>query len=163
MLLWRPVRESNPRLRPGQGRTLATELTDLWKRGGDDRHRTRNPLRAKQVLSHLSYIPTEICWRNVRDSNSRPRVQRDSCLAGKPLRPLGQHSPIRPGDEFRGRPIFAAGFRLAREITKLLVLVAGKGVEPSNSPGYEPGQACRQPHPAPNWHRVRDSNPRSPD
>lgn len=28
-ILWRPVRESNPRLRPGQGRTLATELTDL--------------------------------------------------------------------------------------------------------------------------------------
>jgi hypothetical protein len=26
--------------------------------GGDERNRTADPLRAKQVLSHLSYIPT---------------------------------------------------------------------------------------------------------
>jgi hypothetical protein len=30
VLMWRPVRESNPRLSPGQGDTLATELTDLY-------------------------------------------------------------------------------------------------------------------------------------
>jgi hypothetical protein len=51
---WRPVRESNPRLPPGQGGTLATELTDLGIGGGGCRNRTDDLLLAKQTLYQLS-------------------------------------------------------------------------------------------------------------
>ena len=45
-------------LSPIGGVTLGyPSLTLLNINGGDDRNRTRDPLRAKQVLSQLSYIP----------------------------------------------------------------------------------------------------------
>jgi hypothetical protein len=56
--MWRLVRDSNPRLPARQAGTLAAELTR--RIGGGDRHRTRNLLRARQLLFQLSYTPMKV-------------------------------------------------------------------------------------------------------
>jgi hypothetical protein len=43
---------------PPSGRPLFIDHTQHPRAGGDERNRTADPLLAKQVLSHLSYIPT---------------------------------------------------------------------------------------------------------
>lgn len=100
-LIWRLVRESNPRLPARQAGTLATELTKRCCIGGGDRVRTCSlPLARRLLYQELSYTPTEsirsrvpappnrcgrfpppkreldegsLCWRRVRDSNPRSR------------------------------------------------------------------------------------------
>ncbi len=57
-LIWRLVRESNPRLPARQAGTLATELTR--HAGGGERVRTRNLPLARRLLSQLSYTPNEV-------------------------------------------------------------------------------------------------------
>ena len=47
--------------------------------GGDDRIRTGDPLRAKQVLSQLSYIPGT--WWAFLGSNQGPRAYQARALA----------------------------------------------------------------------------------
>src|SRR5204863_8701248 len=42
--------------------------------GGDDRIRTGDPLLAKQVISHLSYIPADKTWWAFLGSNQGPRA-----------------------------------------------------------------------------------------
>ena len=55
LVIWRPVRESNPRLPARQAGTLATELTKHV--GGSGGVRTRNLPLARRLLSQLSYTP----------------------------------------------------------------------------------------------------------
>lgn len=132
-ILWRPVRESNPRLRPGQGRTLATELTDLQTNGGGDRNRTRDLLLARQTLYQLSYTPNEH-WRNVPDSNRGPRSMRSSRLAGEPLQPLGQRSSIHPVTSSGAtQSLWPVSAPRGRNAAGALGLVARAGFEPAIS------------------------------
>ena len=49
--------------------------------GGDDRIRTGDPLLAKQVLSHLSYIPADKTWWAFLGSNQGPRAYQARALA----------------------------------------------------------------------------------
>lgn len=126
------------------GFTLDSNRCDLhrnrdhpWRR--QDSNPRPSACRADALPTELH--PHETGWRNVRDSNSRPRVLRGSCLAGKPLQPLGQHSFKVPGDEFRGRPIIAAGFRFARESQSFLPGCGGglrsRGLQDMNLASYQ--------------------------
>lgn len=102
-LIWRLVRESNPRLPARQAGTLATELTKRCCIGGGDRVRTCSlPLARRPLYQELSYTPTEsirsrvpappnrcgrfppskreldegfLNWCRVRDSNPRSRIE----------------------------------------------------------------------------------------
>ncbi len=102
-LIWRLVRESNPRLPARQADTLATELTKRCCIGGGDRVRTCSlPLARRLLYQELSYTPTEsirsrvpappnrcgrfppskreldegfLNWCRVRDSNPRSRIE----------------------------------------------------------------------------------------
>lgn len=115
---WRFVRGSNPRLHPGQGCTLATELTNHRMHGGGDRHRTCDGLLAKQVLFRLSYTPV-ICrasWRIVSDSNARAGVVCADISLSRGAPSTSRATILMEnfnvsGYEFRRRPIFASGFR----------------------------------------------------
>ena len=49
--------------------------------GGDDRIRTGDPLLAKQVLFHLSYIPADKTWWAFLGSNQGPRAYQARALA----------------------------------------------------------------------------------
>ena len=53
----------------------------LFTPGGDDRIRTGDPLLAKQVLSHLSYIPADKTWWAFLGSNQGPRAYQARALA----------------------------------------------------------------------------------
>jgi hypothetical protein len=53
----------------------------LFTPGGDDRIRTGDPLLAKQVLSHLSYIPAAKTWWAFLGSNQGPRAYQARALA----------------------------------------------------------------------------------
>jgi hypothetical protein len=104
-LIWRLVRESNPRLPARQAGTLATELTKRCCIGGGDRVRTCSlPLARRLLYRVLSYTPTgksirsrvpappnrrgrfppskreldegSLFWHRVRDSNPRPHLER---------------------------------------------------------------------------------------
>lgn len=60
-LIWRLVRESNPRLPARQAGTLATELTKRCGIGGGDRSRTCSlPLARRLLYQVLSYTPKVI-------------------------------------------------------------------------------------------------------
>ena len=48
---------------------MLTQISDLQS-GGDKETRTLDPLRARQVLSQLSYTP--VLWWTIRDSNPGP-------------------------------------------------------------------------------------------
>ena len=48
-----------------------------YKHGGDEEDRTPDPLRARQVLSQLSYIPK---WSGRHDSNVRPPAPKAGAL-----------------------------------------------------------------------------------
>jgi hypothetical protein len=48
-----------------------TPITFLLLNGGDDKDRTCDIQLAKLALSQLSYTPTKIKWRKIRDSNPR--------------------------------------------------------------------------------------------
>ena len=68
--LWRPVRESNPRLPTRQAGTLAAELT---RRGGGERVRTFS-LPLAGCCSAVCWAAPSI-WRRVRDSNPRSHLE----------------------------------------------------------------------------------------
>ena len=69
-LLARKVHRSRPRLLPAY-RQAANGDDDRKRGGGDEETRTPDPLRAKEVLSQLSYIPTRRTggrlWIRTRD------------------------------------------------------------------------------------------------
>jgi hypothetical protein len=69
------MRLSKSRMGPfaGPGRLLAL--------GGDDRNRTGDPLLAKQVLSHLSYIPQVVGLPGIEPGTSRLSSARSNQLS----------------------------------------------------------------------------------
>ena len=56
-------------------------LVDYLFFGGADRDRTGDPLLAKQVLSQLSYSPTQRKWWAWVESNYRPHPYQGCALA----------------------------------------------------------------------------------
>jgi hypothetical protein len=54
-------------------------ITTSKENGGDEETRTPDPLRAKEVLSQLSYIPKEVWWAFL-DSNQRPHPYQGCAL-----------------------------------------------------------------------------------
>jgi hypothetical protein len=56
-MVWRPVRESNPRLPARQAGTLATELTEQMTGGGDRVRTCSLPLAKRLLYRELSYTP----------------------------------------------------------------------------------------------------------
>ncbi len=70
---------SRPRLLPDD-RQAANGDIDRKRNGGDEETRTPDPLRAKEVLSQLSYIPEEGDWWAIVDSNHRPHPYQGCAL-----------------------------------------------------------------------------------
>ena len=73
-LIWRLVRESNPRLPARQAGTLATELTKqtFHPVTGSGAAQSSRPISTpKRELDEGS-----LCWRRVRDSNPRIHLER---------------------------------------------------------------------------------------
>jgi hypothetical protein len=79
ILIWRLVRESNPRLPARQAGTLATELTKRCCIGGGDRGRTCSlPLARRLLYRVLSYTPKE--FHPVTGSGAAPSLRPISTL-----------------------------------------------------------------------------------
>ena len=73
-LIWRLVRESNPRLPARQAGTLATELT---KQNSIRSRVPAPPTRCGRFPPRsVSFDEGSFCWRRVRDSNPRVHLER---------------------------------------------------------------------------------------
>jgi hypothetical protein len=70
---------SRPRLLPDDHQAANDDI-DRKRIGGDEETRTPDPLRAKEVLSQLSYIPMGRIWWAIVDSNHRPHPYQGCAL-----------------------------------------------------------------------------------